>query len=148
MRPDAGRVLNGVAVALMTRVAPEIRTPFGQQLAGLSAVLLRVVATEFDRIADRLSVENAAVAAILSDAAAVLPDASLNVRAREAANAATPPDLRVSTLQAINDRLRAILVEVHAAIEETPGEEARAMEERIWEELRESTRRRHVEARA
>jgi hypothetical protein len=147
MRPDAGRVLNGVAVALMTRVAPEIRTPFGQQLAGLSAVLLRVVATEFDRIADRLSVENAAVAAILSDAAAVLPDASLNVRAREAANAATPPDLRVSTLQAINDRLRAILVEVHAAIEETPGEEARAMEERIWEELRESTRRRHVEAR-
>lgn len=147
MRPDAGRVLNGVAVALLTRVAPEIRTPFGQQLAGLSAVLLRVVATEFDRIADRLSVENAAVAAILSDAAAVLPDASLNVRAREAANAATPPDLRVSTLQAINDRLRAILVEVHAAIEETPGEEARAMEERIWEELRESTRRRHVEAR-
>ncbi len=147
MRPDAGRVLNGVAVALMTRVAPEIRTPFGQQLAGLSAVLLRVVATEFDRIADRLSVENAAVAAILSDAAAVLPDASLNVRAREAANAATPPDLRVSTLQAINDRLRAILVDVHAAIEETPGEEARAMEERIWEELRESTRRRHVEAR-
>ena len=147
MRPDAGRVLNGVAVALMTRVAPEIRTPFGQQLAGLSAVLLRVVATEFDRIADRLSVENAAVAAILSDAAAVLPDASLNVRAREAANAATLPDLRVSTLQAINDRLRAILVDVHAAIEETPGEEARAMEERIWEELRESTRRRHVEAR-
>ena len=147
MRPDAGRVLNGVAVALMTRVAPEIRTPFGQQLAGLSAVLLRVVATEFDRIADRLSVENAAVAAILSDAAAVLPDASLAVRAREAADAATAPDLRVSTLQAINDRLRAILVEVHAAIEETPGEEARAMEERIWEELRESTRRRHVEAR-
>ena len=147
MRPDAGRVLNGVAVALMTRVAPEIRTPFGQQLAGLSAVLLRVVATEFDRIADRLSVENAAVAAILSDAAAVLPDASRNVRAREAANAATPPDLRVSTLQAINDRLRAILVDVHAAIEETPGEEARAREERIWEELRESTRRRHVEAR-
>ncbi len=147
MRPDAGRVLNGVAVALMTRVAPEIRTPFGQQLAGLSAVLLRVVATEFDRIADRLSVENAAVAAILSDAAAVLPDASLAVRAGEAANAATPPDLRVSTLQAINDRLRAILVDVHAAIEETPGEEARAMEERIWEELRESTRRRHVEAR-
>jgi len=147
MRPDAGRVLNGVAVALMTKVAPEIRTPFGQQLAGLSAVLLRVVATEFDRMADRLSVENGAVAAILSDAAAVLPDASLAVRAREAADAATAPDLRVSTLQAINDRLRAILVEVHAAIEETPGEEARAMEERIWEELRESTRRRHVEAR-
>ena len=147
MRPDAGRVLNGVAVAHMTKVAPEIRTPFGQQLAGLSAVLLRVVATEFDRMADRLSVENGAVGAILSDAAAVLPDASLAVRAREAADAATAPDLRVSTLQAINDRLRAILVEVHAAIEETPGEEARAMEERIWEELRESTRRRHVEAR-
>jgi len=53
----------------------------------------------------------------------------------------------VSTLQGINDRLRAILVDVHAAIEETPGEGARAMEERIWEELRESTRRRHVEAR-
>lgn len=147
MKPDAGRVLNGVAVSLMTKVAPEVRTPFGQQLAGLSAVLLRVVATEFDRMADRLSVENAAVAAILADAAGVVSDASLAERARAAAEEGTPPDLRVSTLQGINDRLRAILVEVHAAIEDTPGEEARAMEERVWEELRESTRRRHVEAR-
>lgn len=147
MKPDAGRVLNGVAVSLMTKVAPEVRTPFGQQLAGLSAVLLRVVATEFDRMADRLSVENAGVAAILADAAGVVSDASLAERARAAAEEGTPPDLRVSTLQGINDRLRAILVEVHAAIEDTPGEEARAMEERIWDELRESTRRRHVEAR-
>ncbi len=147
MKPDAGRVLNGVAVSLMTKVAPEVRTPFGQQLAGLSAVLLRVVATEFDRMADRLSVENAGVAAILADAAGVVSDASLAERARAAAEEGTPPDLRVSTLQGINDRLRAILVEVHAAIEDTPGEEARAMEERVWEELRESTRRRHVEAR-
>jgi len=147
MKPDAGRVLNGVAVSLMTKVAPEVRTPFGQQLAGLSAVLLRVVATEFDRMADRLSVENAAVAAILAGAAGVVSDAGLAERARAAATDSTPPDLRVSTLQGINDRLRAILVEVHAAIEDTPGEEARAMEERIWDELRESTRRRHVEAR-
>lgn len=147
MKPDAGRVLNGVAVSLMTKVAPEVRTPFGQQLAGLSAVLLRVVATEFDRMADRLSVENAGVAAILADAAGVVSDASLAERARAAAEESTPADLRVSTLQGINDRLRAILVEMHAAIEDTPGEEARAMEERIWEELRESTRRRHVEAR-
>ncbi|MCC6386087.1 MAG: hypothetical protein IT302_01750 [Dehalococcoidia bacterium] len=147
MKPDAGRVLNGVAISLMTKVAPEVRTPFGQQLAGLSAVLLRVVATEFDRMADRLSVENGAVAAILADAAAIVPDTALAERAREAAAANTSPDLRVSTLQGINDRLRAILVDVHAAIEETPGEGARAMEERIWEELRESTRRRHVEAR-
>ena len=147
MKPDAGRVLNGVAVSLMTKVAPEVRTPFGQQLAGLSAVLLRVVATESDRMADRLSVENAGVAAILADAAGVVSDASLAERARAAAEEGTPPDLRVSTLQGINDRLRAILVEVHAAIEDTPGEEARAMEERVWEELRESTRRRHVEAR-
>jgi hypothetical protein len=83
----------------------------------------------------------------LAGAAGVVSDAGLAERARAAATDSTPPDLRVSTLQGINDRLRAILVEVHAAIEDTPGEEARAMEERIWDELRDSTRRRHVEAR-
>ncbi|MBI2765177.1 MAG: hypothetical protein HYX53_04605 [Chloroflexi bacterium] len=146
MTPEAPKVLNGMASALLVKLMPEVRTPFGQSVAGMAGMLAFVLAQESDRAVDRLHRENEAVAAILRDAAAILPDEALSDRAREAAGTRTPPDLRVSTMQAINDRLRAVFIEVHAAIEDTPGDDARALEERIWEEIRESTRRRHLEA--
>jgi hypothetical protein len=83
------------------------------------------------------------VAAIL-EAAMPLLEPALAARVAEALYDRSPADLRISTLLAINDRLRTLLIDVHAAIEELDSPEARAMDERIWEELKESTRRRHV----
>lgn len=144
MRPDPPKVLLGVANALLLQLTPEVRTPFGQQMAGLAGMLNIAIAQEFDRIADRLHEENEAVAAILLDAEPLLPP-QLAARAQEAAQARHPANLRVSTLQQINDRLRALLIEVHAAIEQLPGQAARHMDERIWAEYALSTDRRHLE---
>ena len=144
MRPDPARVLMGVATNLMVGLMPEVRTPFGQSVAGMAGMLTLVLAQEVDRLADRLYRETEEVATILGKALPLLPP-ELAVRVRAAIDARVAPDLRISSLQAANDRIRAVLIEVHAAVEVLAGPEAAALNERIWDELRESTRRRHVE---
>jgi predicted DNA-binding ribbon-helix-helix protein len=51
----------------------------------------------------------------------------------------------VSALHERNRALRALLVRVHAHVERLDGDAARALEERIWTELVESTRRRQLD---
>jgi hypothetical protein len=144
MRPDPARVLMGVATNLLVNLTPEVRTPFGQSVAGMAGMLAIVLAQEVDRLADRLHRETEVVAAILADALPLL-DAALATRVQAAVDGRVAPDLRVSSLQVANDRVRAALIDVHAAVEAIDSPEARAMDTRIWDELRESTRRRHVE---
>ena len=52
--------------------------------------------------------------------------------------------LRVSVLQAENDGMRTLFAELHAAVEEMTSSEARALEQRLWEELKASTERRSL----
>ena len=144
MRPDPARVLMGVATNLMVGLMPEVRTPFGQSMAGMAGMLTLVIAQEVDRLADRLQSETETVAAILEDAIPLL-DPSLAASVRAAIDERATPNIRVSTLQAANDRIRAVLIDVHAAIDVLTGAQAAALNARIWDELRESTRRRHVE---
>lgn len=146
MRPDPGRVLQGVAVNLLTNVMQEIRTPFGLQTVGIAGSLAMMTAEEFDRAADRLVTENRAVRAILSDG---LPLVDGDAAAAVSAAIATPaaPNFRVSSLLAENDALRAGLVALHAGVDNAATPEARAMDERIWAELIESTRRREFTSR-
>jgi hypothetical protein len=126
------------------QIMPEVRTPIVAQTVTLSAALLSMVAQEFDRAASRLVEENRAVRALLSDAHVVLGEATL--RGCIEAEVADPieHDFHVSALQAVNDRLRALLVDVHAAVEGTAGDAATNLNDRIWDELKESTRRRHL----
>jgi hypothetical protein len=143
MRPDPGTVLMGVTKKLMTDVIADARTPFGQAIAGYAGALTMVLAQEVDGLADRLFNETEAVAEILRDALPLL-EADLAHRTHHVIDGRGAPDLRISSLQAANDRVRAALIEVHAAVEALDTPEAIALNERIWDELRESTRRRHV----
>ena len=52
--------------------------------------------------------------------------------------------LRVPDLDAANLALRALLIELHAHVEELPGAEARRLEAAIWRELAASTERRKL----
>jgi hypothetical protein len=144
MRPDPGRVLQGVAVNLLTNVMQEIRTPFGLQTVGIAGSLAMMTAEEFDRAADRLVSENRAVRVILADG---LPLVSGDAASAVSAAIATPPDFRVSSLLAENDAVRAGLIALHAGVEQAATPEARAMDDRIWTELIESTRRREFASR-
>lgn len=145
MKPDPGRVLQGVGMSLLTSVLSEVRTPYGQQTVSVAGGLVFMVADEFDRAADRLVTENAAVRQILADARPLLPDAMLP--AVETALSTSPESFRISALQAENDVLRGALIEVHAAIEQAASDAARAFSERIWAELVASTKRREFATR-
>jgi hypothetical protein len=81
---------------------------------------------------------------LFGDAAGEVGDAGL----RDALHAATreaAPSLLVGALHERNRTLRALLVRLHAHVETLAGDAARAIEERIWAELVESTNRRHLD---
>ena len=145
MRPDVSRTLQGVGINLLVNVAADVKTPFGLQTVNLAGALALMASEEAERAAERLTTENRVVREILRDGLEV---AGARRPAVEA-GLATPPaaNLLVSSLQAENDDLRRALIELHTAVEASDGPEAQAMNERIWAELVESTRRRQFAAR-
>lgn len=145
MTPDPGKVLPAIAAALGTQVLPEVRTPFAGQTAGMAVTILMLMAQDFDRSASSLVEENIAVREILRSGASLVSDQSLRDRIAALDAVAVNRDLRISALTAENSGLRQLLIELHAAVEDTPGPEAKAMDETIWQELRRSTARRHLE---
>lgn len=144
MRPDPPKVLFALAGTLGMQVLPQVATPFGQQSVGLAATLAVILAQEWDRAAARLIEENAAVVELLFRARGLVGDVEFKGRLDVAAGQAPTTDYHVSALQAQNDDLRRLLIELHALVDSMAGETAAAFSEAIWEELKQSTRRRHV----
>lgn len=143
MRPDPAMVLGAIAGAIAAEL-PTTPTPFGQQTLGIAASLSMMLAQDIDRAPARLVDEYRATAAILRDAVPLLDDPELAARSEAALSIDILADLRVSVLQAADDNLRSLLIEVHARVETMSGDAAATLNERIWEELKESTRRRHL----
>ena len=145
MRPDVSRTLQGVGMNLLVNVAPDTKTPFGQQTVNLAGALALMASEEAERGADRLVNENRVVRELLADGLGLAGESRAAVETALATPGAT--DFRVSSLQAENDALRRGLIELHAAVEANPKDESRAFNERIWAELVESTRRRAFQVR-
>jgi hypothetical protein len=122
MNPKAPAVLYELSGLLLKNAAPGVPEPERASDLSLSAMLLLVAAEVWDRQAAILVDENRAVRALLGETG---EDA----------------DLRISALSAENDRLRAALIEAHAAAE-AAGDTAR--ETAIWAELAASTERRKL----
>lgn len=144
MRPDVPRVIGGISAAIMTQILPELRTPIAIQNTTLAVGLMVMISQEFDRAAARLVEENRALRELLTGARSILDDEGLATRVQEAVGAGDDPDLHVAALQASNDRLRAVLIDVQARAEAADGRDFDNLNERIWAELQESTRRRHL----
>ena len=138
MRPHVSPVADLFGDLLLNDIAPNL-TGFRANNASMIGFVMKMIAEEFDRAAHRLVEENAAVRGLLRQAADVFGDPPLAAQAGD-----QDSDLRVSVLEAENDRLRRILTDVHARCEDTDGDAARALEEAIWGELRRSVERRKV----
>ncbi|MEP6872381.1 MAG: hypothetical protein ABI939_11095 [Anaerolineaceae bacterium] len=145
MKPEPQRVLFAIAGALGT-VTPDVGSAFGQQTMGLSAALSMVLAQEWDRAASRLVEENVAVTGLLERARIAIKGDILHARINELVDRIPATDLRVSALQLENDQLRRLLIEVHAEVDGATGVEEELLNRLIWDELRDSTRRRHLAA--
>jgi hypothetical protein len=124
-------------------VAPLIPVEYAQKNTQLAAMLLMATVEEWDRSVERRVEENRALRALFRDALPRVADPDLCERLEEAAADPGLP-LRVSAQGPENDRLRALLIELHAHVEELDSAEARRLEDAIWDELRRSTERRRL----
>jgi hypothetical protein len=122
MNPPVPPVLAELAGLLLKNAMPGVPEPERASDLSLSAMLLGVAAEVWDRQAAILVEENRAVRALLGETG-------------------DDPDLRLSVLQAENNRLRAALIDAHIAAEQA-GDTVRA--DTIWAELIASTERRRL----
>lgn len=142
MRPEVDATIQALIERLMVEVQPVLPTTYGQGNLALMAMLLAASAEQWDTAAAWRVEENTRLKALFRAAAPVV-GADLANRLRAQADA---PDcgLRISALNAENDALRGLLVELHAAVEALPGAGARQIDDAIWEELAQSCRRRQL----
>ncbi|MBL8773845.1 MAG: hypothetical protein JNK30_20835 [Phenylobacterium sp.] len=122
MNPPVPAVLAELAALLGRNALPDVPPAERASDLGLSAMLLGLAAEMWDRQAAILVEENRAVRALLGESG-------------------EDGDLRLTALKAENDRLRARLIEAHAAAE-AEGDAAR--QAAIWTELAASTERRRL----
>lgn len=144
MVPSVALVLNGLARTMLMDLLPQSTHAYANQTLQLGAALAMMCAQEFERAAERLTEENRVLAALFSDAAAVVDDAGLRSELQAAAISRSS-SLLISALHEHNRSLRGLLTALHAHVEKMDGDAARRLEERIWAELVESTRRRHLD---
>lgn len=130
MKPSIPAAACDLAARLRSEIVPEL-TGFRANNVAMGSAMIDMIADEFDRAAARLFAENEAVRGLLERGGVTLA-------------APTKPDLRVSALEGENDRLRAALIDLQAALESRDDDEARALDADIWRELARSVERRRI----
>jgi hypothetical protein len=143
MKPELPRTLQGLAGTLLAELAPRLADDYAQKNAAVVAGLLLVAAEEWDRAAERRVAEHAALRRLFAEAAPRVANAPLRERLEEAARG-RDPGLRIALLEQENARLRGLLVELHEHVEGRSDAAARALEERVWSELRAEVERRAI----
>lgn len=134
---------------LVARVAqdliPKAHDAYTATDLGYFTVLMGMIAQDYDRAAEVLVCEHAALQPVLREAALHIDDAGLKARIAQALAAQTP-SLRIGDLTARSDANLKLLIDLQAAIEEAEAggaDWARTINGEIWRFLEA-----HVAARA
>ncbi len=127
--------LRGVLETLQNRILPALTDSFIVEDARLAGLVLTIVTNGIDDAAAIRIAENAALRELFRDAAGVVADAGLAGKLEVAASA-EGSGYKLSELDADNSHLRSLLVDLHVAVEDQPGDTARAIDSRIWRTLK------------
>lgn len=130
-----------MGASLMAGQVFELEADYAQRTGFTLGTLLLFASQEWEHGAQRLVEENTALRALFARAAPVLVAGELRERVSAAAES-TDSSVRTSELQAANNGLRALLIDLHAHAEERDDEAGRALDADIWRELVASTERR------
>lgn len=122
MTPPTPDVLRELAALLLRNAAPGVPDGERANALGLSATLLNIAAETWDAAAHNLVAENRAFRVLLAETGA-------------------DTDLRLSALQAENNRLRTALIALQTRAE---ADGDLALQDRIWRELIAATERRRI----
>jgi hypothetical protein len=143
MKPEVDVVLRSMMTKLLLEVAPAVGDAYVRSNVEAMVALLAAAAEEFDRAAEVRVVENRSMRAIFRTAAVHVSDGDLRARLALAADE-SDASLRIGDLNASNNQLRPLLIELQALVEGRDEEWARQIDGAIWAELRASTRRRAI----
>jgi hypothetical protein len=117
MIPKGAEGIRHLAMRVAMDLIPQARDAYAASDLGLVTALIGLIAQDYDRAADVLVLEHAALAPIFREAAEHLSGAELKGRIAEAL-AMPAPSLRVSDLSARSDVLLKLLIDVQAVTEE------------------------------
>lgn len=137
MKLTSATVLEGMIEALRDQIAPQLTDGYAKEAVRMAGSLIAIAGRAGEDAAAIRVEENARMRAIFAEAADVMSDAGLLARLREAAQS-QDPGLRISQLDAENGRLRKLLVELHAWLEERSGPEVRRLDQAIWRAIRDA----------
>jgi hypothetical protein len=132
MKPGLEMMLPGLAGTLALRVLPEL--PPESYAVGdtrLTAALLLMIAQQAEKAADVLANENAAMRALFARAADTPLEKVQRAQLRTAAGT-SDPNLRITTLEAGNAALTALLITLHADVEARAEPWAQEIDQAIW----------------
>jgi hypothetical protein len=141
MRPTCQTILNSVGMDLAVRYLPKASSDSEKADLILKAFLLGAVAEEFERGAHRRIEENEALRQLFSESIPVVHDPGLKSRLASASET-KDTDVHISALDQANNQLLNILIELHAHLDEQEDEESRWLLKKIWEALKDYSRRR------
>ncbi len=122
--------LHGIRELLGDRISPEVGDPFAAQMVRLAGLLLKISANAVDDAAEVRVEENRAIRSILGEAADLVRPGLAERLVRTAGS--IDPGLKVSVLDEENHRLRCLLVEAQAALEDIQSTAAQELDRRIW----------------
>lgn len=125
MKPDVSLAVRELAGRLRVDLLPELKG-FHANVAAMGAAMLDMVADEWDGAAARLVRENRAFRCLIDRGAALDWSESAN---------GDDDDLRISALTRENDRLRGIVTELMAKLEEDASPAAAELLDAVWQEL-------------
>lgn len=134
MKPDVSLALGELAHRLRTDLMAEL-TGFRANVAGIGAAMLDMVAQEWDGAAARLVRENGALRALVAHGAGLYDGQ---------APGGDDSDLRISALTAENDRLRGLITDLMARLEDDPAEAAQDLLAAIWAALAQTVAERRI----
>ena len=143
MKPTMDHVLISMATTLGLRIIPAMpETSYALGDAKMVAGLAVLLAQEVDRAADVLARENAALRALFLRAAMLPLGAMSPILA--SAGASSDSNIRVSVLEQGNAALKALLIDLHIAAEESDADWADALDREIWAILKQGAQDREL----
>ncbi|MEQ8747679.1 hypothetical protein [Pyruvatibacter sp.] len=142
MRPEANDLLMGGFGSMLFDIAPNLNATYSTGSASVLGLLMYCAAIEYERGAEVRAKENDMFRTIFRDATGHL---SGDVQNRvSAAGQGVDEVLTISALNASNDALRELLIELHAYVEEMSEAWARDVEHAILKALNESAKMRAI----
>jgi len=123
MKPDVDAGLRYVAQRIAGSLIPDLGSEYGAADAGLITILLQAAAEEYQRGAQARIADLEAMRVLLAEGARRVEDPGLAERLAGEARR-TEDSLRITDLNASHDRCKALLIELHATVEEAARADA------------------------